>query len=163
MLRNSVSYFFYAMHAVSHVVPVHRDTVRKLLPSRTFPGWHSPAPYLPLVCMRLSIFVNLLGRCDGLLALLHSGLLFPPSRVVSKGALLLLIHVASRCYIAFAYPPRCRWGLLACYCLPTACLLLSTACLLLSTACLLLSTACLLLSTTCLLLSIAYRLPSCYY
>ena len=67
--------------------------------------------------MRLSIFVNLVGRCDGLLAI-FTLVALSPSRVDSKGgggggALQLLIHVARLFYMAITYPPRCRWGLLA--------------------------------------------------
>ena len=71
--------------------------IRKLLPSRSFSGWHSPAPYQPRVCMRLSVSVKLLGRC--LTVCLHWW--------SAREALLLLIHVARRSYIAIAYPPSC--------------------------------------------------------
>ena len=45
----------------------------------------------------------------------HSGLFFPPSRAgwSAREALLLLIHVVRKSFIASAYPPSCRWGLLA--------------------------------------------------
>ena len=74
----------------------------------------------------------------------HSGLLFPPSRVVSKGVA--------------AIADQCRTRILHCYYISTK-VQMGLACYLLSTACLLLSTACLLLPAACLLLSIAYRLP----
>ena len=63
--------------------------------------------------MRLSIFVNLVGRCT---VCLPFSLWFAlPTFTGSQqgGALLLLIHVTRRFYIAITYPPRCRWGLLA--------------------------------------------------
>ena len=44
MLRNCVSYFFLC-YARTLACCTCSYTVRKLLPSRTFPVWHSPAPY----------------------------------------------------------------------------------------------------------------------
>ena len=43
MLRNCVSYFF--SYARTLACDTCSYTNRKLPPSRTFPGWHSPAPY----------------------------------------------------------------------------------------------------------------------
>ena len=65
------------------------------------------------MCMRLSIFVNLVGRCDGLLAIFTLVCSSHLHGWSARGALLLLIHVARGFYIAITYPPRCRWGLLA--------------------------------------------------
>ena len=50
--------------------------------------------------MRLSVSVKLLGRC--LMVCLHWW--------SAREALLLLIHVARRSYIAIAYPPSCSWA-----------------------------------------------------
>ena len=112
--------------------------------------------------MRLSIFVNLVGRCNGLLAIFTLVALLP-SRVVSNGGAAIADPCRTRILHCYYIPTKVQMGL-ACYCLPLACYCLPLACYCLPLACYCLSLTAyplLLLPLTRLLTISAYPL-ACY-
>ena len=112
--------------------------------------------------MRLSIFVNLVGHCDGFLAIVTLVAL-SPSRVVSKGGAAIADPCRTRIFHCYYIPTKVQMGL-ACYCLPLACFCLPRAsyCLPLACYCLSLTAYPLLLLPLTRLLTISAYPLACY-